>query len=163
MFRRRTTVVLASTALLLMLSACGGSKTAEESQARHQTPSGDLQEKTASLSTLPSFLDKQPEQMKKAYLVAAQTKDLLRNIPCYCGCSESAGHQSNMNCFIKETASDGSVVWDDHATRCGVCLEIAVKSAQWQQQGQSAKDIREQIDKQYQKGYAKPTPTPLPA
>ncbi|MCP3775597.1 PCYCGC domain-containing protein [Paenibacillus sp. MZ04-78.2] len=160
---RRTTVILALTALLLILSACGGSKAAKESHVLHKTPSGDLQEKTASLTTLPSFLDKQPEQMKKVYMIAAQTKDLLRNIPCYCGCGENAGHQSNTNCFIKETASDGSVVWDDHATRCGVCLETAVKSAQLQQQGQSAKHIREQIDKQYQKGFAKPTPTPLPS
>ena len=83
-------------------------------------------------------------------------------MPCYCGCGESAGHKSNLNCFIQEKREDGSIVWDDHGTRCLVCLEIAVQSAQLHKEGKSLKEIRQFIDDTYKEGYAKPTPTDMP-
>ncbi|WP_028551812.1 PCYCGC motif-containing (lipo)protein [Paenibacillus sp. UNC451MF] len=156
-------------ALSFLLSACGSSAgkstTAMAPQASHQqhAPNGDLQETTSGITKLPTFLDKQRPEIKQAYQVAASVSDLLQWIPCYCGCGESAGHTSNKNCFIKEIKQDGSVVWDDHGTRCGVCLEIAVTSARMKQDGKSAKEIRSYIDQKYQKGYAKPTDTPKPA
>lgn len=128
----------------------------------HMAENGDLQEKTASADQLPGFLDTQPEQVKRVYSLAAAHMELLGGMPCYCGCGESAGHISNLNCFIREVSADGAVVWDDHATRCGVCLEIAVKAAAYKQQGKSNADIRRTIDASYSKGYAEPTPTPLP-
>ncbi|MNJ02500.1 hypothetical protein D3C73_1624720 [compost metagenome] len=67
-----------------------------------------------------------------------------------------------MNCFVQEINPDGSVVWDDHGTRCGVCLNIAVESARMLKDGKSAKEIRDTIDQNYKTGYAKPTPTPKP-
>ncbi|GAA3406429.1 PCYCGC motif-containing (lipo)protein [Paenibacillus hodogayensis] len=125
-------------------------------------PHGDIQEKTASIQTLPSFLDSQREEIRTAYRLAAQSAELLQWIPCYCGCGESSGHRSNENCFIQKIEADGSVVWDDHGTRCGVCMQIAVTTYQLKEQGKSAKDIRQTIDATYKTGYAKPTPTPMP-
>ncbi len=92
-----------------------------------------FKKKTASADALPRFLDKQPEDVRLVYEAAGKAADLLKWMPCYCGCGESAGHMSNMNCFIKEVQADGSVVWDDHGTRCGVCLQIAVKSIKMKQ------------------------------
>ncbi|WJH37297.1 PCYCGC domain-containing protein [Paenibacillus sp. CC-CFT747] len=128
-----------------------------------QLPNGDLQEKTASADQLPAFLKGQPDRMVKAYQAAAKNTDLLRYIPCYCGCGESAGHGSNQNCFVKEVAADGSVVWDDHGTRCGVCVTIAETAVKMKQDGKPAKEIRAAIDKAYGKGFAPPTKTPLPS
>jgi len=157
-------------ALSVLLSACGtpSGKTTTAMAPPHSAhqqhaPNGDLQETTSGITQLPTFLDKQRPEIKQAYQVAALVADLLQWIPCYCGCGESAGHTSNKNCFIKEIKQDGSVVWDDHGTRCGVCLEIAVTSARMKQDGKSAKEIRTYIDQKYQKGYAKPTDTPMPA
>jgi hypothetical protein len=96
------------------------------------------------------------------YQLAGQSTELLQWIPCYCGCGESVGHKSNMNCFIKEVKSDGSVVWDDHGTRCNVCLQIAVQSVKMKSEGKTDKEIRQFIDNTYKKGYAKPTDTPMP-
>ena len=93
----------------------------------------------------------------------ASATDIIKWMPCYCGCGESAGHGSNLNCFIDEIREDGSVVWDDHGTRCQVCLEIAVQSVKMTQEGKSLKEIREFIDENYKEGYAEPTDTPMPA
>jgi len=160
--RRISTPVIVSM-LLLLMTACTGAKESANDHARHLLPNGDLQETTASVSELPSFLEQQPEIVAQIYQIAAAHADLLASIPCYCGCGDSAGHRHNMNCFIHEIKDDGAVVWDDHGTRCNVCLEIAVKSAEMKQQGKSTRDIRETIDDMYKKGYAKPTPTPMPA
>ena len=106
-------------------------------------PNGDLQEVTASADILPSFLDDKPEDMRLVYQVAGTATDIIEWMPCYCGCGESAGHGSNLNCFIDEIREDGSVVWDDHGTRCQVCLDIAVQSVMMTQDGKSLKEIRE--------------------
>lgn len=145
--------------VVTMLSACGAK---ENGHGTHRTASGDIQEKTASLTTMPTFLSTVHPNIKKVYELAAQNLDLIQWIPCYCGCAESAGHQSNENCFIKEVNKDGSVVWDDHGTRCNVCLEIALKSIQMKQEGKTTKEIRNFIDNTYKSGYAKPTSTPMP-
>ena len=84
-------------------------------------------------------------------------------MPCYCGCGDAAGHESNLNCFIAEVREDGSILWDDHGTRCQVCVDIAVESVKLYQDGKTIKEIRHIIDEKYKEGYAKPTPTKMPA
>lgn len=153
----------------LVLSACG-SKAADGDHEKElaageqkQLPNGDLQEVTESAAVLPKFLDDKSEDMRLVYQVAATASDVLSYMPCYCGCAESANHGSNLNCFVDEIREDGSVVWDDHGTRCLVCLEIAVQSVQMKQDGKSMTEIRTFIDEQYKEGYAEPTDTPMPA
>lgn len=158
---------------LLFLSACGEEKQvveqpenetqSETSHDGHTHVSGDIQEETAGANILPSFLDNQSENIRLVYQIAGQSTDILEWIPCYCGCGESVGHKSNLNCFIQEKRENGTIVWDDHGTRCVVCLEIAVQSAKMHKDGMSLKEIRETIDDTYKNGYAKPTPTDMPA
>lgn len=150
----------------LIISACGSSKPADTSDEHTEDglhANGDIQELTASADVLPSFLDSQREEIRMVYGIAGQAADILEWMPCYCGCGESAGHKSNMNCFIKDINADGSILWDDHGTRCGVCLQIAVESVKLKQDGKSLKEIRTFIDEKYKKGYAKPTDTKMPA
>ncbi len=147
---------------LLVTGACGNGGASPEAHSSH-APNGDLREVTSSADRLPSFLDGQPEEVGLAYRIAGTIDDTLQWIPCYCGCGESAGHESNLNCFIHEVREDGTVEWDDHGTRCGVCVQIAIESARLKQQGKPDRDIREYIDSNYQTGYAKPTDTPFPA
>ena len=155
--------------VVLVLSACGD-KAQQHGEDLHlevgheqHLPNGDLQEATESAAVLPKFLDGKSEDVRLVYQVAASASDVLAYMPCYCGCGESAGHGHNLNCFVDEIREDGSVVWDDHGTRCLVCLEIAVQSVQMKQEGKSMKEIREFIDETYKEGYAEPTDTPMPA
>jgi hypothetical protein len=165
----KKSILLILLATVLVLSACGkNTNTTHENHdlangEQHQLPNGDLQEVTASTDVLPSFLDDKPEDMRLVYQVAATATDIIEWMPCYCGCGESANHGSNLNCFIDEIREDGSVVWDDHSTRCQVCLDTAVDSVMMMQEGKSLKEIRTIIDETYKEGYAKPTDTPMPS
>ncbi|MCR8630502.1 MULTISPECIES: PCYCGC domain-containing protein [Paenibacillus] len=151
---------------LAAMVACSSNKEAATKVHEGHEAAGhvekDLQEKTSSLQVLPKFLANQREEIRMIYQIAAANADLLQWMPCYCGCGESVGHQSNKNCFIKEVNKDGSVVWDDHGTRCGVCLNIALESAKLKKDGLADKDIRAYIDGKYKSGFAKPTSTPMP-
>ncbi|MFC5558037.1 PCYCGC motif-containing (lipo)protein [Ureibacillus thermophilus] len=133
----------------------------EESHTQHNPLSGDLQELTAK-EELPAFLKEKHETVSAVYKIALEYADVLEWIPCYCGCGESAGHRSSLNCFIAEIRED-EVLWDDHGTRCQVCLEIAVESAKRAKDGKSIQEIRTYIDEKYQEGYSTPTPTEMPA
>jgi hypothetical protein len=157
----------------IVSTACSSSNTSEETASKEKTNptekehqqhlehvSGDIREEAASNKVSPEFLKGKSEQMQTIYAAAAQNKELLENVPCYCGCGESAGHKNNYDCFIHENKKDGKVVWDDHGTKCGVCLEIAAQSVSDLKSGKSIKQIRQSIDEKYKSGYAKPTPTP---
>lgn len=156
--------------LLCFLIECSNQKpeTSSEQHSQHteateetsQHGTSDIREETAGVDTLPTFLMEQSKDIRVIYQAAASHKDLLEKIPCYCGCGEKANHKNNYDCFVHENKENGAVVWDDHGTKCGVCLEIAAQSVMDYSNGKSVKDIREKIDKTYEKGYAKPTPTP---
>ena len=153
---------LVAAAAAMLLAGCG-SPQHNEHDAGHRHPSGDIRETTASVAELPTFLDGLHANIAQVYAIAGQHAELLDGMPCYCGCGDIAGHRSNKNCFIHEIKEDGSVVWDDHGTRCGVCMEIVVQAAKMNAEGKSAKEIRQAIDEAYKEGYAEPTPTPMPA
>lgn len=135
----------------------------EQKQSSEQHSTGDLREATANMNQLPSFVKKLDPQIAQVYQIAAKNTDLLNWIPCYCGCGESANHKSNRDCFINQIKTDGTIVWDDHGTKCGTCLDIAIESADLKKQGKSNLEIRNYIDNKYKDQYAKPTPTPMPS
>lgn len=159
----------------LMLVITGCSSTSQESKVIDQVEdsnhgdehsyhvkNGDLRELTASVSELPNFLMDKPEQMQIIYQAAAQHQEVLEYIPCYCGCAESGDHKDSYACFVYDYKENGEVMWDDHGTRCGVCLETAAESIIQYKDGKSISEIREYIDEKYKEGYAEPTPTKMP-
>ncbi|MGM9925132.1 MAG: PCYCGC motif-containing (lipo)protein [Bacillus sp. (in: firmicutes)] len=156
------------TAGFLLVAGCSSNQATESGgQEENHThtqhaANGDLQEETKSIDILPAFLKEKPEEMSTVYSAAAKHKDLLESMPCYCGCGDSAGHKNNYDCFVFQNKEDGSIIWDDHGTRCKVCLEIAAESVVQYNNGKSVKEVRDYIDAKYEKGYAKPTPTPMP-
>ena len=158
-----STLITSLFTVSILLSGCGTQSSSDPTDTdSHHADNGDLQEETASTSVLPHFLEKKDKAIKTIYAEAGQHKDLLENMPCYCGCGESAGHLNNYDCFVFESKKNGQVVWDDHGTRCGVCLQIAADSIAMDNEGKTVKEIRLAIDKKYADGYSKPTPTPMP-
>ncbi|SFE79466.1 Protein of unknown function with PCYCGC motif-containing protein [Bacillus sp. OV194] len=159
----KSLAVLLSLSLLIACSNKEPQKSEKNHQEHEQSQShetSDIREETGKVESLPSFLMKQPKEIQVIYQAAAKHKELLEKIPCYCGCGEEANHKNNYDCFVHENKKNGAIVWDDHGTKCGVCLEIAAQSVMDYSKGKSVKEIRENIDKTYEKGYAKPTPTP---
>ncbi|WP_051287095.1 PCYCGC motif-containing (lipo)protein [Paenibacillus taiwanensis] len=153
--------------MLMLLSACGATTVSEgqgtvQHKQDHLLPNGDLRQCTSSVNELPPFLDNGEEELRLVYKLAAENEHLLQWMPCYCGCGDSANHRSNLDCFVHERLEDGSVQWDDHGTRCGVCQRIAVEAVKLQQEGKSLDAVRKVIDDKYREGYAAPTPTTMP-
>lgn len=62
----------------------------------------------------PEVVKKAPERTRVAYEYAAANEDVLRYIPCYCGC-EAQGHLDNFDCYVADVRADGWVVLDAHA------------------------------------------------
>jgi len=155
-------VMMGVVAAALLLAGCGAQQNGHAGHT-HERMNGDIQETTASIRELPTFLDGLHDNIGQVYALAGEHAALLDSMPCYCGCGGSAGHRSNKNCFISTIEEDGAVVWDDHGTRCAVCMEIVVLSAKMKEEGKSDIEIRQFIDETYQEGYAPPTPTPMPS
>ena len=54
-----------------------------------------------------------PQVIRAVYEFAARHPDVLRYVPCYCGC-ERNGHVGNDDCFIASRDAQGNVTWEPH-------------------------------------------------
>lgn len=63
----------------------------------------------------PGFSPGRPVDVTRAvYKFAAEHPEVLKYVPCYCGC-ESTGHGHNESCFVKRRDARGNVLeWDTH-------------------------------------------------
>jgi hypothetical protein len=62
-------------------------------------------------SALPDYFRKAPPNVRDAYRFAIANRDILQQVPCYCGCG-SDGHKNNADCYIKNVKPDGTVDFD---------------------------------------------------
>ncbi len=79
---------------------------------------GTVQKNTASLALapfeqMPPKVRTAPQEVRDAYRFAAANPEVLRKIPCYCGC-EDLGHRDNYACYVEEVRPDGSVAFSEH-------------------------------------------------
>ncbi|HWC17311.1 MAG TPA: CYCXC family (seleno)protein [Terriglobales bacterium] len=72
----------------------------------------------------------------RAYEAASKVPRVLYQLPCYCFCDRSAGHQSLHSCF------EG-----DHGAHCSTCMQEAFYAYQMTRKGKTAKQIREGVMK----------------
>ena len=101
-----------------------------------------------------------PESVRQAYRFAVEHPEILAYQPCYCGCG-AMGHTSNLDCFVREIRSDGSINYDSHALGCGICVDIAQDVMRLTNEGLSQPDIRTYIDNKYSP-FGPSTDTPFP-
>jgi hypothetical protein len=125
---------LAALATVLSLGPAG-------CQARHDLAMVPMDE-------LPSELSMAPRVVVEAYSFAAANPDVLREIPCYCGCG-TIGHASNYACYVKSTDTDGRIEYDLHAVNCSLCIDITQDTMRMLERGESVSSIRQFIDETY--------------
>jgi hypothetical protein len=77
----------------------------------------------------------------EAYRVARDRPELLEQMPCYCGCYVTQGHQNLLDCF-----------GDRHPETCPTCVAIALRAARLAKVGYSPADIKRLIDREYASG-----------
>ena len=67
----------------------------------------------------------------KAYLAAAKIPGVIHQLPCYCYCGRSIGHNSLHSCFESE-----------HGAHCAVCMKEALYAYKETKKGKTVKQIR---------------------
>jgi hypothetical protein len=70
-------------------------------------PNGDLAK-----VVWPEFVTKAGSDVKQLYEFQVTHGELMRWMPCFCGCGQSAGHQNNRDCYVQAINPDGSVTFD---------------------------------------------------
>lgn len=106
--------------------------------------------KMAPMNMLPAQMQNAPTKVREAYQFAVANPDALKNVPCYCGCG-AMGHTSNYSCYVKESKSNGTTVFDEHALGCSLCVDISQDVMQMTRDGRAPPDIRASILSTYSK------------
>ncbi len=114
----------------------------------------------ASEANLPAFLDQASHRVQEAYQYAVAHPHELEKYPCFCGCV-NMGHTSNLSCYIKSYDASGAPIFDNHASGCGVCVDITQDVMRLKADNITSVKIRAYIDEHYSAS-GPGTHTPLP-
>ena len=103
-----------------------------------------------SMDKLPAQVQSAPATVRMAYQFAAANADVMKNIPCYCGCG-SIGHTSNYACYVSRVEPNGVLTYDNHALGCSLCVDITQDVMRLLRDGKSVPEIRAYVDTTYAK------------
>jgi hypothetical protein len=121
-FTRRAFALRAVGVIALVAAGCGGkdepateagsdgfaSRFAKYKPAPE--PNGDLDK-----VVWPDYVLDAPPEVKELYEFQVTHGEVMRYMPCFCGCGQNAGHRSNRDCYVERVNPDGSVVFDSMA------------------------------------------------
>jgi hypothetical protein len=143
MIRKPQRTVFTILILLLLspgvLSACSGNSTSK---------SGADNLAMAPMAEMPAGVKSAPTTVKQAYQFAVANPNILKLIPCYCGCG-AMGHTSNYSCYVKGVDEKGAVTFDNHALGCSICVDITQDTMRYMKQDKSVSEIKALIDQTY--------------
>ena len=124
----------------LSLTGCGGGTPQSSEQGL----------KMASLDSMPADVKSAPGAVQQAYQFAVANPDLMKQIPCYCGCG-AMGHASNYACYVSGVGADGQITFDNHALGCSICVDITQDVMRMLRDGKSPQEARTYVDATYSK------------
>jgi len=107
----------------------------------------------------PDFVRTNPTT-EEAYAWALYHPEVLRWVPCYCGCG-AMGHRSNLDCYLKPGAPGVPTAFEEHASYCDICVRTTLLAKQLRAEGKTLREIRAVVDRTFG-GSAPGTPTDLP-
>jgi hypothetical protein len=113
------------------------------------TQSGDSL-KMAPMAGMPAEVQSSPVTVQQAYQFAIANPEVMKQIPCYCGCG-SIGHTSNYSCYVAGVDDNGVISYDNHALGCSLCVDITLDTMRMTKDGKSPGDIKTVIDSTYSK------------
>lgn len=110
-----TAAVLVSMASAVVLAGHALVTADAQGASTRPAPSTAAQKLTYPPIPNPGFAPGRPvDQTRAVYQFAAEHPEVLKFVPCYCGC-EASGHPHNESCFVKRRDARGNVVeWDTH-------------------------------------------------
>lgn len=115
-----------------------------------QSESSDIHLNMTSKDLMPAEVQSAPVTVQEAYQFASANPDLMKNIPCYCGCG-NVGHTSNYSCYVESQDDKGNFRWDSHALGCSICVDITQDVMRLLKDSKSPQEIRASIDATYSK------------
>ena len=131
--------------LLISVVALGGL-----SACSTQSESSNAHLNMTSMDIMPADVQSAPVTVQEAYQFTSANPDLMKNIPCYCGCG-NIGHTSNYSCYVESQDDKGNFRWDSHALGCSICVDITQDVMRLLKDGKSPQEIRSSIDATYSK------------
>ena len=102
------------------------------------------------MDQLPPEVQSAPITVRTAYQFAAANPEVMRALPCYCGCG-GIGHTSNYDCYVADVDPNGTIRFDGHALGCSICVDITVDAMRLLKDGKSVPEIRVYVDATYAK------------
>ena len=139
MLRKKHLMIWTAVLILgLLISACSGSTASKKSTAYELAPMADM----------PAEVHSSPEVVRTAYQFAVANPEVLTQLPCYCGCG-GMGHTSNYGCYVAGENEEGSLIFDNHALGCSICVDITVDAMRMLDEGQLMTEIRSYVDQTY--------------
>lgn len=98
--KRRASILVFIVILSVLMAGCGATKANLTFDSKHES--------------LPDYVLNSSKKVQETYIMASNYLEVIAQVPCFCECS-TAGHKSNLDCFVKQIGSDNAVnVWDDH-------------------------------------------------
>ena len=135
--RKLLSISLLVILLLMILSACSANN---PSTNLHMMP----------LDQMPADVQVSAVVVQQAYQFAAANPDVMKQIPCYCGCG-NIGHTSNYSCYVSNADDKGQITFDSHALGCSICVDITQDTMRLLREGKSPQEARAYIDATYSK------------
>lgn len=135
----RTLFLLLAAALILSatVSACS-------------TQSHPQELSMASMDQMPMEVKSAPVSVQSAYQFSVANPDVMKDIPCYCGCG-NVGHTSNYSCYVSSADDQGNIRYDNHALGCSICVDITQDVMRMLKDGKSPQEARAYVDAAYSK------------
>lgn len=101
-----------------------------------------------SMEGMPADVKSAPVTVQQSYQFAAANPDIMKQIPCYCGCG-AMGHTSNYSCYVSSVDTSGKIEFDPHALGCSICVDITQDTMRMLKQGKTVSEIKTTIDQTY--------------
>jgi hypothetical protein len=121
------------------LAGCSSSNTAQNDTRSY---------KLAPLTELPVEMQNSPQTVRESYQFAVANPEVLKQIPCYCGCG-GMGHTSNYSCYVAGESASGELDFEGHALGCSICIDITQDAIRMLDQGKTVPEIRAYVDRTY--------------
>ena len=102
------------------------------------------------MDQMPAEVQSAPVTVQEAYQFAAANPDVMKNIPCYCGCG-NIGHTSNYSCYVSRVDEKGVITFDNHALGCSICVDITQDAMRLLKEGKTVPEIKAYVDATYGK------------
>ena len=102
----------------------------------------------APLHTLHVDVQQAPVKVQEAYQFAVANREVVEQLPCYCGCGP-IGHKSNYDCYVADVDPSGVVTYDPHALGCQICVDITQDTMRLLREGRGLAAIQKHVDLTY--------------